>query len=497
MLRLACALFFWSACGAAQSVEGAVTNSVTGAAIAGLKVEIQQGTAVVALVTGPDGRFTFDGLHEGSFTVRYLSPDFVRPRDDRYQASARAPVKIEARLNPLPRISGRVLDGRGKAVPKAGVELLSAEVTVLENADDSGNFDLRMPPGVYVLSASPPPGLTLPDPERGSGRPLGWARTFYPETVLSAGASQIRLVPGAVAANMDVRLAAVPAHAIRGVIRNPDGTPAQGVRIVLAQERPFPSPVSAESRSDGSFQFAAVVDGECRLSAQSGGLRATAWIDIAGRDLEDLTLFLRAPFQVTGKAIVDGASGAPAVRMPQIHLKPRASRFTLESGLGAPGIAARVGDAGNFTLDNVYAGWYSIESLNRPAPYYLDSIRLGDGEVTTPRIELSGPASILLVYKTNGGALRGTVENCANGRVWLVPQDPSKRIEGFFRDVPCDSSNRFEIGALRPGDYYAVAAGAAVPRLWLFGIFDDEVLKHAARITVRPGETTAADLRLQ
>jgi hypothetical protein len=64
-------------------------------------------------------------------------------------------------------------------------------------------------------------------------------------------------------------------------------------------------------------------------------------------------------------------------------------------------------------------------------------------------MELSGAASILLTYKTNGGGVRGTVEGCPNG----------------------------------------------FPRSWLFGIFDQTLLNLSAKITVRVGEATSADLR--
>jgi len=87
--------------------------------------------------------------------------------------------------------------------------------------------------------------------------------------------------------------------------------------------------------------------------------------------------------------------------------------------------------------------------------------------------------------------VRGTAENCASGGVVLVPSDPARRRPGFSKSGPCDSSGHYEVRAVRPGDYYALAFAGNGPVLAL----DEALLNQAVKVTVRAGEASSADLR--
>jgi len=103
------------------------------------------------------------------------------------------------------------------------------------------------------------------------------------------------------------------------------------------------------------------------------------------------------------------------------------------------------------------------------------------------------------VFKTNGGMVRGTVEQCASGGVVLVPQDPAMRWPDLIREARCDGApsgpGRYEITAVRPGEYYALAlSGDGSTPFWT-PKWDEALLSQASRVTVRPGEASSADLR--
>jgi hypothetical protein len=192
------------------------------------------------------------------------------------------------------------------------------------------------------------------------------------------------------------------------------------------------------------------------------------------------------------------------------------STYTFDSGFtsefplaasattGSPSKTVTQPDAnGNFSMQYFYPGAYRIATTDAPAPYYLDSIRVGEAEPSTPEVEMGGPLAITLVYKTNGGTVRGTVENCRSGQVLLVPEDPAMRRPGFFRWAPCGGAagpDRYEVGAVRPGDYYALAlaSGGVTPRpviaLAIAGKFD-ALFNQAERVQVRAGEASSADLK--
>jgi hypothetical protein len=371
------------------------------------------------------------------------------------------------------------------------------------HTDANGKFELHdsLIPDAYTLSVTPPPDLKPPDREPDSDRVWNWTRTYYPGVATADAASKITLLPGGEVSDIELKLLAVPAHAVRGVLLRPDGEPAPKVPISLSEDL---SLVSAESHPDGTFEFPAVVDGEWRLSAEMPGaavkLRATQWIEMAGHQLGGVKLQLNPPFTVLGRVLMEVPTGAPAPRMPSVALDPHVSRSRRDNGivigLGSGSPNARAGADGSLKLESVYAGSYRIIAMNPPPGYFLDSVRLGETEQSAAEVELSsGTVPITLVYKTNGGTFRGTVEKCNSGGVVLIPQEPGLRRPGFLYSKACDSNDRYEIGAVRPGDYYALALPGDGQDAWFRVRLDDAILNQAAKVTVRAGETSSVDLR--
>jgi len=152
---------------------------------------------------------------------------------------------------------------------------------------------------------------------------------------------------------------------------------------------------------------------------------------------------------------------------------------------------------GDFQIQNVYPGPYQILSGPSPPQYYLDSIRIGGRDALESGVEiLPGAQPLTVVYKPGGGAVRGTVENCAAGTVRLLPRDKAMRRPGFLLFASCDSNDRYAIAAVRPGDYYAIAIAGDSPTRWYAAMWDDDgLVNNASTVTVRAGENSSADLR--
>src|ERR1035441_7764164 len=60
------------------------------------------------------------------------------------------------------------------------------------------------------------------------------------------------------------------------------------------------------------------------------------------------------------------------------------------------------------------------------------------------------------------------------------------RWRGFSRSGPCDSGDHYEVRAVRPGEYYAVALAGNGPVLAV----DEALLNQAVKVTVRAGEAS-------
>jgi hypothetical protein len=103
----------------------------------------------------------------------------------------------------------------------------------------------------------------------------------------------------------------------------------------------------------------------------------------------------------------------------------------------------------------------------------------------------SGSAPIAIVQRTDGGTVHGTAGKCAGGLVLLIPQDIALQSFPVFRTTRCDASDRYEIAAICPKDYCALAftGPGGVPRL------DDNLIGQANKVTVHSEETASLDMR--
>ena len=482
----------------AGSVEGTVVDDVTGIPLAGVQVDLLRGAAAAySSTTDAQGRFSIEDVKAGNYTVRYALTNYLPPLGStRALQVTGGPAKVEGRLTPIRKWSGRVVDGRGNPVLRARVELASLDRLVQTSlTNEEGRFELRpfpLLPGPFTISAVPPPGWRPPDPEPDSDRVLGWSRTYYPGVATSEAALEILPQPGLDVTALELKLLAVPTYALRGILLNPDATPAPNVKVTAGENRATPV-ASVQSQADGTFEFPHLVNGDWRLSAEreSAGvsLRAVEWIEVAGRAPPEVKLQLNAPFELRGKVLIETPEGVTPPKPPQIRLEPVLR--THAPRLSDPPVSAKSSDDGNFRIPGLYPSAYRLTALS-PNSYYLDSARLGEAPVVAEEIELSANSPPLtLTYKSNGGTVRGSVENCAARGVLLVPQDPSMRLPSFLRVAMCDAGDRFEVAAVRPGEYYLVFFSGFSPS-WFSPRFD---VNQAVKVTARAGEISSATLR--
>jgi Carboxypeptidase regulatory-like domain len=489
-----------SACAAAQVVEGTVSNTLTGAAIPGVKVDLTWAEATYYSTTSDaQGRFRFEHVEPADYFASYSAPGYLEtdgfrppPAAIHIQVTAgRGPIQLDAHMLPTGRLSGRVIDPRGHPVPRAKVMVSGPGVGMGADTDAEGKFALNRfgLPGAYTISAAPPPDLKSPDPEPDSGVVLGWTRTWYPGVAVAEAAQKLVMGPGGEIENIEIKLLTARAYSVRGVLLNLDGKPAGNVEIHL-DGAPQPG-LRAQSKADGTFEFPVVVPGQWRLSAELGQLKAGQWVDMADRDRENLKLQLSAPFTVSIRLAFEVPKDAqPPKSAPFLE---RADRF---HGLPRGPLAFGRQETGSIvSIHPVFPDAYFLVA-NAPPGYYLEAVRLGDTALTSLVVDLSeGAPPITVAYKADGGSVRGTVENCGFGGVILVAQDPAGRWRGSPRPARCDANGRYDISSVRPGEYYVVATTADPYTAFWNSEWDESMVNQAARVTVRPGESSDADLR--
>jgi hypothetical protein len=255
----------------------------------------------------------------------------------------------------------------------------------------------------------------------------------------------------------------------------------------------LPTNIHTVSGDDGSFEFPALPNGEWVVSAemQSGGkVRGFAEAHMAGRDLDRVELHLSMPFTVRGSVSVDGSDGRKLDKKVAIFLRPLVG--------ASEGLPQGILDQdGAFKIENVYPGLYKIFAVSPGPPHFLASILMGDREMLGQNVELaSGALPVRIAFETKGGGVRGTVDDCGNATVVLLPQDNALREPQFVQTTRCAEAGRFEMTNLRPGDYYAFAFDQWEGPAALISGFDQSLVNQAVTAHVQKGDVLTIDLRV-
>jgi hypothetical protein len=455
-------------------------------------------------VSGPQGEFRIEDMAAGDYTAEFSHPGFrqpdrnTAPRRPFHVAAGGPAVRLEARMLPLARLSGRVLAGKDRPAPGADLQLLMAGTFVGQTTTSGaqGNFSFDdLDPGTYVLGARA--STDAPPPEADDGRRLGWVRTYYPSAGDPRAGAKIIATPGADLAGWDIHLLAAPLRRLSGRVLAPNGEPAPRVHLRLAPEDEIPGPdveATALTGDDGSFEFPAAEDRSWRLTAEreAGGvkLRAQMALEVAGRDMDRLQLRLAPPFTLTGKVVRNVPDGMTAPDGPRAGLM----LFPPEGG---DLVRSAVADAsGNLRIAGVVPGVYTIRPISPGLPFYLASIKVGDRDVTEQLVELAPDSPPLTItYNSDGGGVRGAVEDCAGATVVLAPRDRALQTSAVIRQVKCQAGGRFEITGIRPGEYDAFAFDRA-PGIFELRSFAGQSANQAVHIAVRAGEITTTALKV-
>ncbi len=444
-----------------QVIEGTVVDSVTGAPIGGASVQIENtGKTPYQTTADAQGAFHIEGVVDGAYTAIAFKNGFQTVRDEAALRPFRVvagldPVQLKISLIPWGRISGRVFDGEDNKVGGADVSLMQGNGSGQTSpADANGGFTFDIAPGSYFLSAQAPPKFA--SPAAIGDQHYAWAKTWFPGVSDAKAAQKILIRPGVDLVGQDFKLLAVNAYTIRGQIRDSNGEPVAKLTVKLARAAEYRSPLdrTTVSGKDGGFEFADVYDGDWRLSAERSGdvvQRGSVAATVTGRDAEGVELQLSAPFQVPVEFLLETEDSTTKIQ-GSVVLEP-------DGGGAAP--ASNRGKDGNYKVDGLYPGRYLIKALPLAGRgYYLASVKLGDRDVLGQIVELrSDSPPLRIVYRSDGGAIRGTVDGCGNASIVVVPQDPMfQRGDAAAVHVSrCSANGDFAISNLRAGRYYAFA----------------------------------------
>ncbi len=461
----------------AGSISGLVTNSITGAGIEGVKMRaacLRGGAtrcadAEAAAISDTAGAFRLSALPDGRYLMTARKEGFVWSESGFHMAtvSASGDVRFDLNLTPQASLHGRVVDPEGK--PVAGITVQFGFATAM--TDDEGAFAFhKLNPGSYQLSARLSPNVK-PQPDGKDGERL--VNTYFPSAIDAERAVQIQ-VQGVDLSGYEIRLRSAPARTVRGVLLDADAKPTPHVSVVLSKAATpglipmvgdafsppgflaaaFPAWDHYETGADGAFEFPAVLEGDWILkgydiASREGG---STKVHVGGSDVDDITLRLAKPFPIE---VSPDPGASPEATDPRFFEHQPVSAWVVPLD---GQIAASTGSDAEPPFTQHHQG-IPGRYLFGPGPatpgFYVSAAMLDGRDVLGQAVELSGPTSVKLVFKKNGGTLRGAVEKGGGSTVVLMA-DPTAYAR-FGLTARCGPDGNFSIPDVPPGNYTAIA----------------------------------------
>lgn len=491
--------------GVPGSLEGRVSNAVTGEPVGGASVHLYplgrrrgQGALRPQIASSQsDGIFRFDSVPPANYFISAEASGFVsaggRWRAKRIEITDGQQVTgVVIQLNPQGTISGKVLDENGRPEPGARVQAYTTFVvrgrlqlrrSRLASADKAGGYTLgRLNPGRYYISAELQPRSKISEAPQAesavnaaegsesiaSGQP-GFVRTFFPSALDVQSAAPLEVVAGQPTQRADITLRRAATYQIHGRVAQADGSLGRATVLLSPRDTLDVNVLGSSARvaPDGTFQVKNILPGSYTLwllgsysnewgRRRHGGFRLLGRqdIDISASDIGGIVLALTPPVNLTGHVAADGVDSQ---RLSQLRVN-----FVPSGQVMLGNYQSAVVDAqGNFTVENLSPGQYAVR-VNAPTGTYVQQVTYNRQDITTSGLDVSlgGGGEIDVTIAAGAAEVDGTVQvsdsNTAAAVVILVPDNVAP--DGYGTLSAAVSDGRFAIRNVPPGRYYAYAA---------------------------------------
>lgn len=261
------------------TLAGTVMNSVTGKPIARVLVQLEPSSR--ALLTGPDGSFSFDNVSAGRAEIHLTKPGYFRSSAPHAQYAAYMvmsmpfPVevgpetgKVVLKLTPTATITGTVQGNDDEPIEGVQISVLALRVNEgrreLQSegrdatTDEDGNFRISgLVPGQYYVRANASwASRVILGAQSDNGGEAYPASVYFPASTDIAGAERLDLTGGQ---HKEVHfvLKTVPSFRIAGVVSRPDGWKLNPPVFVDDMQQPILT-VNRFDPQGGAFEFRGV-----------------------------------------------------------------------------------------------------------------------------------------------------------------------------------------------------------------------------------------------
>jgi protocatechuate 3,4-dioxygenase beta subunit len=513
------------------NIQG-VTREDAQAAVASFLNGNRAGTSTsIYVLTDNAGRFTFQDVPAGRYSIHGDRDGFVAPRvNETYQTGFTKNVSLEPNtpLAPLEMelipngvLTGRVFDPQGQ--PAANVSVTAHRVIISPERNGgetwmNGRSVMTNDRGEYRLINVLPGGLWISAAPRPTGPQGSWERTFYGDVTLPEDATRVKVIDGNEVANLDIHLRtkSTSLFNISGTAINPFAVanPATGVvdhsistfqlinqkLSVLNDGRPnVQNAIPVSARPNGEFDIRDVRPGRYDLvaafvdPATRQTLFGKAYVEVGSGNVSGITLAIAPGVTVNGQVAIQGTRAST--------IKPESLSISLVS-LGATNgnVAMRSDATGRFSGLHVPEERYRVQVNGVPPTAYVADIQYGDKSIFDAGFVLdSKPGVIQVSVNSDGQTLAGTVRGTdgkpvAAATVVLVPPESQRQNQVRFRQATTDDSGRYTIRGVPPGQYTIYAWENVYNNAWLNARYLSHFQTLGRPITI--GATPPAELQL-
>ncbi len=443
--------------------------------------------------TDEAGRFRFERVKAGRYTLGAVAPGYSAPSENMYGAQGKSitvaegetldTLEIQLRFGAV--ITGRVTDSRGNAIVGHGLELFRMNEHekpervwlgpngMFSATDDRGIYRVfGLPEGRYLVSLGfeqRPNSITMT-----TVRVL-YPKTYYPNATTIADAKIVKVSEGQEVTGIDISIgAARKNYDVAGRLTySENGQPAAGVEIgygVVASDGKRIGPTANndfKTDANGEFRLQNILPGKYVAFADpelgDNWYSEPVRFEIGEADVEGLELKLHRSGTISGVAVIEGTAD-PIVLAKLTAL--RLNAFVSGSNLIAPTYRNKITPAanGSFTAKGIAPGRavfslaynealsaFTILRVERDGVPQSEGIEIGAGE------QISG---VRVVIGYGKGVIRGQVQvvggvipNTIQIRVYV--RQPGGRMSSL-NSATVDVRGQFRIENLPSGEYELV-----------------------------------------
>ena len=452
------------------SVEGAVSNSVTGEPIK--KAMVSLGGKYTA-TTDAAGHFHFDDVASGAYAMGADKDGFQEPNLGWGQPTATVAEgqhvqDVALKLVPFGSASGHVLDEDGDPIARAQIMVLRyfysqrgkqlTGVTGIQS-NDLGEFEATMPPGRYYFQATAWPPQNIPPRTRWTRPEEAYPPVFYPNASEVAQATVINVAAGAHLNNIDFRLHKMPAYHIRGKVSDKAaGQRIGGVEVERSGLMFGTNVAGSPIESDGSFDVRGLVSDSYKVTytqfASGRSFNTYQTVRVTDADVDGVALTQKPAVTVSGTVTAEGS------QLQKLDVQVSLSPVNAMDQ-GGEGVTSA---DGTFAIANVAPETFDLQISNVPPGKYVKSIRFGDRDANNGLIDLTAGSSppVNIVLGEDGAEVDGTVQNTsgqpvAATEVILAPAEEYGSRWDLSKRAVTDPSGNFKIKDVAPGEYKVFA----------------------------------------